>query len=434
VASRRRNTELGLLVMVVVIIGAAYVLTSLGSVQKIPLNIGPFLLMVLGLMLFAHLMVRRLAPDADPILLPVAAMLNGLGYVLITGLNERLAALQATWTAVGVGAFVAVLLVVPRTRAIERYRYTFALLGIGLLLLPLVPHVGREIHGSRIWVSVGPIGFQPGELAKIALAIFFASYLVEKRELLAMRSFRLGPLSLPDPKHLGPVLLAWAASIMIMVAQKDLGSSLLFFTLFIVMLWVATSRPSYLAAGAVMFGVASYASWKAFGHVRSRVSTWIDPWKDPLGDSFQIVKGWFAMANGGLTGTGLGLGNQEHLIFIESDFIFVAVAQELGLFGATLVLSAYLLLVGSGLRVAARSDHAFDKLLAVGLTTLIGVQAFIIVGGIVRVLPLTGVTLPFIAYGGSSLVSSWIMLALLLRLSDENHRRAAEKEAMVAVA
>jgi cell division protein FtsW (lipid II flippase) len=434
VASRRRNTELGLLVMVVVIIGAAYVLTSLGSVQKIPLNIGPFLLMVLGLMLFAHLMVRRLAPDADPILLPVAAMLNGLGYVLITGLNERLAALQATWTAVSVGAFVAVLVVVPRTRAIERYRYTFALLGIGLLLLPLVPHVGREIHGSRIWVSVGPIGFQPGELAKIALAIFFASYLVEKRELLAMRSFRLGPLSLPDPKHLGPVLLAWAASIMIMVAQKDLGSSLLFFTLFIVMLWVATSRPSYLAAGAVMFGVASYASWKAFGHVRSRVSTWIDPWKDPLGDSFQIVKGWFAMANGGLTGTGLGLGNQEHLIFIESDFIFVAVAQELGLFGATLVLSAYLLLVGSGLRVAARSDHAFDKLLAVGLTTLIGVQAFIIVGGIVRVLPLTGVTLPFIAYGGSSLVSSWIMLALLLRLSDENHRRAAEKEAMVAVA
>jgi cell division protein FtsW (lipid II flippase) len=358
VASRRRNTELGLLVMVVVIIGAAYVLTSLGSVQKIPLNIGPFLLMVLGLMLFAHLMVRRLAPDADPILLPVAAMLNGLGYVLITGLNERLAALQATWTAVSVGAFVAVLVVVPRTRAIERYRYTFALLGIGLLLLPLVPHVGREIHGSRIWVSVGPIGFQPGELAKIALAIFFASYLVEKRELLAMRSFRLGPLSLPDPKHLGPVLLAWAASIMIMVAQKDLGSSLLFFTLFIVMLWVATSRPSYLAAGAVMFGVASYASWKAFGHVRSRVSTWIDPWKDPLGDSFQIVKGWFAMANGGLTGTGLGLGNQEHLIFIESDFIFVAVAQELGLFGATLVLSAYLLLVGSGLRVAARSDHA----------------------------------------------------------------------------
>jgi peptidoglycan glycosyltransferase len=199
------------------------------------------------------------------------------------------------------------------------------------------------------------------------------------------------------------------------------------------MLWVATSRPSYLVAGAVMFGIAAYGSWRAFGHVQSRVSTWLDPWKDPLGDSFQIVKGWFAMANGGLTGTGLGLGNQERIVFIESDFIFVAVAQEMGLFGATLVLSAYLILVGSGLRVASRSEHAFDKLLAVGLTTLIGVQAFIIIGGIVRVLPLTGVTLPFIAYGGSSLVSSWIMLALLLRLSDENHRRAAEKQATVSV-
>ena len=428
--SRRRNTELGLLVMVVIIVGAAYVLASLGSEQKIPLNIGPFLLMVLGLMLFAHLAVRRLAPDADPILLPVAALLNGIGYVVITSLDEKLAALQATWTLVGVACFVGVLLVVRRTRTVERYRYTFAVVGIGLLLLPLVPGVGRAIHGSRIWVSLGPIGFQPGELAKISLAIFFASYLVEKRELLAMRSFRLGPLSLPDPKHLGPVLVAWGLSIVVMVAERDLGSSLLFFTLFIVMLWVATSRPSYLAFGAVMFSVAAWVSWKSFGHVQSRVTTWLDPWKDPNGDSFQIVKGWFAMANGGLTGTGLGLGNQQRIPFIESDFIFVAVAQELGLFGATLVLAAYLLLLGSGLRIAARSEHAFDKLLAVGLSTLIGVQAFIIIGGIVRVLPLTGVTLPFIAYGGSSLVSSWIVLALLLRISDESHRRAAEKMAM----
>jgi cell division protein FtsW (lipid II flippase) len=425
--AHRRNTELGLLVMVVVLIGAAYVLSSLGLQETIPLNVGPFLLVLLGLMLFAHLVVRRLAPDADPVLLPVVALLNGIGYVVITSISPHLAGLQATWTAVGVAAFVGVLVVVRRTRTIERYRYTFAFVGIGLLLLPLVPHVGKSINGSRIWVGIGPIGFQPGELAKIALAIFFASYLVEKRELLAMRSFRLGPLSLPDPKHLGPVLLAWAFSIMIMVSQKDLGSSLLFFTLFIVMLWVATSRPSYLAAGAVMFAGAAYLSWRVFDHVKVRVSIWIDPWSQADGKGFQIVKSWFAMANGGLTGTGLGLGNQEHIPFVESDFIFVAVAQELGLFGATLVLTAYLILVGSGLRIAARSEHPFDKLLAVGLTTLLGVQAFIIIGGIVRVLPLTGVTLPFIAYGGSSLVSSWIMLGLLLRLSDENHRRAAEK-------
>jgi peptidoglycan glycosyltransferase len=426
----RRNTELGLLVMVVVIVGASYVLASLGSEQQIPLNIGPFLLMVLGLMLAAHLAVRRLAPDADPILLPLAALLNGIGYVVITSLNERLAALQATWTLVSIAGFVAVLLLVRRTRSVERYRYTFALVGIGLLLLPLVPGVGRAINGSRIWVSIGPVGFQPGELAKISLAIFFASYLVEKRELLAMRSFRLGPLSLPDPKHLGPVLVAWGLSIVVMVAERDLGSSLLFFTLFIVMLWVATSRPSYLAFGAAMFGVAAWVSWRSFGHVQSRVATWLDPWKDPDGDSFQVVRGWFSMANGGLTGTGLGLGNQLRIPYIESDFIFVAVAQELGLFGGTLVLAAYLLLVGSGLRIAARSEHAFDKLLAVGLATLLGVQAFIIIGGIVRVLPLTGVTLPFIAYGGSSLVSSWVLLALLLRISDENHRRAAEKLAV----
>ena len=196
------------------------------------------------------------------------------------------------------------------------------------------------------------------------------------------------------------------------------------------MLWVATARPSYLAFGAVLFGVAAYVSWKSFAHVQSRVTMWLDPWKDPNGDGFQIVKGWFAMANGGLAGTGLGLGNQQRIPFIETDFIFAAVAQELGLFGATLVLVAYLLLVGSGLRIAARAEHAFDKLLAVGLTTLIGVQAFIIIGGVVRLLPLTGVTLPFVSYGGSSLVSNWIVLALLLRISDESQRRAAEKMAM----
>jgi cell division protein FtsW (lipid II flippase) len=413
--------------MVVALIGAAYVVASLGSQEHIPLNVGPFLLMILGLVLFAHLMVRRLAPDADPVLLPVVGLLNGIGYVILTSISPHLAALQATWTAVGVAAFVAVLAVVRRTRSVERYRYTFALGGIALLLLPLVPHVGKSINGSRIWVGVGPVGFQPGEMAKIALAIFFASYLVEKRELLAMRSFRLGPLSFPDPKHLGPVLAAWGFSILIMVFQTDLGSALLFFTMFIVMLWVATSRSSYLVAGAAMFGGAAYLAWRLFDHVKVRVSIWIDPWSQANGKGFQIVKSWFAMANGGLTGTGLGLGNQEHIPFIESDFIFVAVAQELGLFGATLVLASYLILVGSGLRIAAQSDHPFDKLLAVGLTTLVGVQAFIIIAGIVRVLPLTGVTLPFIAYGGSSLVSSWIILAVLLRLSDENHRHAAEQ-------
>jgi len=380
--------------------------------------------------------VRRLAPDADPILLPVAALLNGLGYVMVASLaeangNTKLAGLQSLWTAVGIAAFVTVLFLVRRTRVIERYRYTFALVGIGLLLLPLVPGVGREVNGSRIWVSIGGAGFQPGEIAKIVLAIFFASYLVEKRELLAMRTFRLGPFNLPEPKHLGPVLIAWVASIMIMVVQKDLGSSLLFFTLFVVMLWVATSRPSYLVVGAGLFAVASYLAWRTFDHVRVRVAVWINPWQDPTDKGYQNIKGIFAMADGGLTGTGLGIGNQDRIPYVETDFIFAAIGQELGLFGATLVIVAYILMVGSGLRIAARSDHAFDKLLAVGLSTLLGVQAFIIIGGVVRLLPLTGVTLPFVSYGGSSLVSSWILVALLLRISDETSRRAAEKFELV---
>ena len=236
----RRTTELGLLLLGGLIIGGTYTLASLGRTASLPADIVGFLAVVLGLLLAAHVAVRRLAPEADGLLLPLAGLLNGLGYVFIARTSERLAGLQAAWTAIGLGAFVATLLVVRRVRDLERYRYTFALVGIGLLLLPLVPVIGQEINGARIWVSLGPINFQPGEPAKLMLALFLAAYLVERRELLAVASLRVGPLSLPDPKHLGPLLAAWGISILIMVSQKDLGSSLLFFTLFVVMLWVAT--------------------------------------------------------------------------------------------------------------------------------------------------------------------------------------------------
>jgi peptidoglycan glycosyltransferase len=442
VGPRRRNTELGLLLMAVVIIGAAYVLATFAADKQFPADIGPFLAVVVGLLLAAHLAVRRLAPMADPILLPIAALLNGIGYVVITTtpdpvsphLPEHLAGLQAAWTAAGVGAFIFTLLIVRRLRILSRYRYTFALVGIGLLLLPLVPHLGRSVNGSRIWVNLGPIGFQPGELAKIVLAIFFAAYLVDKRELLAMRTFRLGPFNLPEPKHLGPVLVAWALSVMIMVSQNDLGSSLMFFTLFVVMLWVATSRISYLGVGALLFSVAAWISWKNVAHVRERVQVWLNPWKDPAGTGYQPIKAAFAMANGGLIGTGLGLGNQDSIPYIQTDFVFAAVAQQLGLLGASLVIVAFMLIVGSGLRIAARADQPFEKLLAVGLTTLVGTQSFLIISGVIRLLPLTGLTLPFLSYGGSSLISSWILIALLLRISDESTRRAVERAGMVAVA
>ena len=414
--------------MVVVIIAASYVLASLGSQSRIPANIVPFLVIVLGLLMGAHVAVRRLAPDADPILLPTIALLNGLGYVVIAGLNQRLAAAQATWTAIAIAAFVATLWIVKRPRDLERYRYTFATVGLGLLLLPLVPGIGYDAgSGSRIWVHLGPINFQPGEVAKVALAIFFAAYLADQRELIATSQWRLGPVRLPHPKYLGPVLIAWAVTLLVMFYQKDLGSSLLFFALFVVMLWVATQRASFLVIGGGLFAIGATFAWQAFGHVRTRVDIWLDPWRDAGGTGYQIIQGMFAMASGGITGTGLGLGGETRIPAAENDFVFAVIAQELGLAGGAIVLVAYLLMVGSGLRIAQRTEIAFDKLLATGLTLLLGLQAFIIVAGVTRLLPLTGVALPFISYGGSSLVMNYVLLAILLRISDQTVRRETNR-------
>ena len=432
--TRRRNTELGLMLLVVIITAGAYVLASLGSQARIPANIVPFLVLVLGLLMGAHVAVRRLAPESDPILLPTAALLNGIGYVVIAGLDEKLAAAQATWTAIGVLAFVLTLVVVKRPRMLERYRYTFALGGIVLLLLPLFPVIGRTTNGSRIWVGLGPINFQPGEVAKVVLAIFFAAYLADQRELIATSVWKVGPFRLPDPKYLGPVLVAWAITIVIMVYQKDLGSSLLFFALFMVMLWVATQRTSFLVIGSGLFGGAAYMAWKSFTHVQTRVNIWLDPWRNPTGDGYQIIQSMFAMAFGGITGTGLGLGGDVRIPASENVFIFAVIAEELGLAGGALVLIAYLLMVGAGLRIATRADHAFDKLLATGLTLMLGLQAFIIVAGVLRVLPLTGVTLPFVSYGGSSLVMNYVLLALLLRISDSAERARVPVPQIMAAA
>ncbi len=421
----RRNTELGLILLGAVIIGGAYTLATLGRTASIPADIGPFLGVVLALLLGAHLATRRLAPNADGILLPVVALLNGLGYVLIARLDPDLAGLQALWTAVGVGVFVATLVVVPRIRDVERYRYTFALIGIGLLLLPLVPVIGQTINGARIWVSIGPINFQPGEFAKIALALFFASYLVERRELLAMATWpRFQPV-LPDPKYLGPVLAAWGFSLVVMFAERDLGSSVLIFALFVVMLCVATERLSWLVVGGLLFGAGAYFAWTQFSHVQERVDTWLNPWADAGGAGFQVIQSWYALAWGGVGGTGLGLGRPDEIPVVESDFIFAAVGEELGLLGATIVLFGFMVFLGSGFRIAVRARDPFEKLLAAGLTALLGIQAFIIIGGVIRLLPLTGITLPFMSYGGSSLVANYVLLALLLRVSDDVSRREA---------
>jgi cell division protein FtsW (lipid II flippase) len=418
----RRNTELGLIVLAVIITGGAYILAGLGATSTLPVDIVPFLAIVLGLMLTAHLAMRRFAPDADPILLPLAALLNGLGYVVIAGLNERLAGLQALWTAVGVTAFIATLFFVRRVRDLQRYKYTFLFIGLILLVLPFVPSVGIEQFGARIWVKIGPVNFQPGEATKLVLAIFFAAYLVDRRELLRTGTRRIGPFHVPDPKYLGPIFIVWGISLVIMIAQKDLGTSLLFFALFVVMLWVATERPSWLAVGAVLFVLGAWFAFANFAHVQERVDIWLDPWRDIDGDGYQIAQAAFAMASGGLTGTGLGLSNVG-IPLVESDFIFASVAEQLGLLGASVILTTFLMMIGSGLRIATRTVQPFEKLLATGLTALLGIQAFIIIGGVTRVLPLTGVTLPFVSYGGSSLVANYVLLALLLRISDQNSRR-----------
>jgi len=425
-AKARRHVELSLVVMAGLITAGAYTVASLGQFTEIPARIVPFLITLLAMLLLAHLAVRWFARGADPTILPLAAMLHGIGYVMITRINEKLAGLQTTWSLLAVTGFVLTLVVVQRASNLARYRWTFLALGIGLLLMPLVPGLGSTKGGARIWVSVGPVNFQPGEFAKIALAIFFASYLADNRLLIATATRKVGPLRFPEPRYLLPVAGAWAFAVLVMVAEKDLGSSLLFFTLFVVMLWVSTEKVAYLLVGAVSFAAAAFVSWKLFGHVQLRVSIWLDPWTDRNKSGYQLVQALYGVADGGLLGTGLGRGSPNVVPVAASDFIFTSIGEELGLFGSSAVLIAFMLLVGAGLRIALRTENAFEKLLAVGLTTTLGVQAFIIIGGVLKVIPLTGVTLPFVSYGGSSLLSNYVVLALLIRLSDSTARRLHE--------
>jgi cell division protein FtsW (lipid II flippase) len=427
-ARRRRNTELALGLLAVVIGAGGYLLLLLADGPELPPDLWGSFVAVIGLLVVAHLAVRWLAPRADPTLLPIAALLNGIGYILISRIDadlpgEDLAPAQGLWTALGVGAFVATLLLVRRVNALERYRYTCLFLGVLLLLIPLVPGVGYQINGARLWVRLGPVNFQPGEAAKVLLVVFFAAYLVDKRELLAAGTRRLGGMRLPDPKHLGPLLLAWGLSIVVMVRQKDLGSSLLFFAVFSAMLYMATDRAAYLIAGLGLFASGALVSYHVFSHVQTRVSTWLDPWEVAEGDGFQIVQSLFAFGTGGFAGTGLGLGNPEKIPNAATDFVFSALGEELGLLGTAAVLIAFLLLIGTGFRIAVHASRPFSQLFAAGLTAIVAIQTFLILGGVTRVIPLTGITLPFISYGGSSLVANFVILALLLRISDETAAR-----------
>lgn len=434
---RRRGEELGLGLVALLIVAGGYVLLALSKAPDLPPRLWVFLAAVVGLFVVAHVAVRRLAPRADATLLPLVALLNGIGFVTISRLDlavrpaRRVAPTQAVWTAVGVGALVLTLLLVRRVRTLERYRYTSLFLGVVALLLPLAPVLGYELNGARLWIRLGPLSFQPGEAAKVLLVVFFAAYLVDKRELLASGSRRIGRMMLPDPKHLGPLLVPWAASILILVMQKDLGSSLLFFAVFVAMLYMATDRAGYVAVGLVLLAIASVASYEMFAHVTVRVDTWLNPWPVARGHGYQLVQSLFAFGSGGIAGTGLGLGRPDVIPNASTDFVFSAIGEELGLFGSVAVVVGFMLLVGSAFRIAVQATRPFSKLFAAGLATILGVQVFVILGGVIRVIPLTGVTLPFVSYGGSSLVANFVIVALLLRVSSETavdaEREAAER-------
>jgi cell division protein FtsW (lipid II flippase) len=425
----RRSTELGLMALAWLIVTSFYVLASLGAKGQIPPRLGLFLASIVAISLGMHVAIRRFAPNSSQVLLPIATLLNGIGYVEIARYSSRAAALQSIWFLVSAMGLVATLILVRHTRDLDRYRYLTLLAALGLLLMPLVPHIGISVYGARLWVALGPITFQPVEIAKILLVFFFASYFAANRELLSTPTQRLGRRNIVPLKVLLPILAAWGFSMAILGAENDIGFALLLFALFVSLLWVTTGLKTYVILGGGLFAGGAFVAAQIFTQVHTRVTLWLDPWTACAHfGSCQIAYGWFSMAAGGITGTGLGLGQSGHIFGITSDMIFAAVGEELGFLGIILVLSLFAAFVGEGFRIAQRAHSDYVRLAATGLSALMGFQAFFIMAGVLRILPFTGITLPFMAYGGSSLFANYLIVALLLRISDENgtERRGGE--------
>ncbi len=385
----------------------------------------------------AHLGIRKFAPNADPVILPIATLLNLLGLVMIHRLDlaESAKAIrqgiavpaptfsaQAAWTVLGLSLAIAVLLLLRDHRQLQRYTYTAMVLGIVLLLMPLLPIVGTTVNGARLWLRIGEHSFQPGEFAKLCLAIFFAGFLVLKRDSLAYIRVRRMGLGWPRPRDLGPILVAWAVSVGILVFERDLGTSLLFFGMFIGVLYLATGQRTWLAFGGVFFLFGAITSWALFDHIQVRVEIWLHPFLYADSRGYQLVQSLYGLATGGLFGTGLGDGFPYLVPFAKSDFILASLGEELGFVGLTAMLMLYAILVQRGLRTAMLVKDPFGQLLAAGLAIVLGLQTFIVAGGVTRLVPLTGLTTPFLSAGGSSLVANWIAVGLLLRISDTANR------------
>lgn len=372
----------------------------------------------------AHIGRRFLAPDADPHILPLAALLSTLGIVFIFRLDDQLAFKQAMWLVAGVAAFILVLVFVRDMKMLYKLRLPIGILGV--LILLFTAFLGNEINGARLWVTIGPLGFQPGEFAKILLVIFFAAYLVDIREVLTVSTRRILRLPVPPFKYLAPLLIVWGLSMALMVFMKDLGTSLLFFGALLALLYAATGRAFYVLVGLSLFAIGAGLLYLGFEHVQTRVDIWVNPWNDPQDKGYQIVQSLFALAAGGLFGRGLGEGyltfpsGNARIPYVETDFIFSAIGEELGLVGAVGIILLYLILAYRGFRVATSASDDFRRLLATGLTSIFALQAFLIMGGVTKLIPLTGITLPFVSYGGSSIVANFVLVALLLRISDRS--------------
>jgi cell division protein FtsW (lipid II flippase) len=429
-----RTRELTGLVVAALLAGIALASVTIARDAQVSTSALTWGAMFLGLYLVAHVVVRRTVPYADGALLPLTAVLTAFGLASIYRLDSSDGARQALWVAVGVAVLAATLIWLRHDyRVLESYRYLFGVAAIALLLLPSVPGFGERVNGVRLWVDIGPLQFQPGELAKICLILFLAGYLREKREVLAQ-----GRL-----KDFGPLVVIWGAAMLVIVQTNDLGSALLNFGIFLGMLYVATGRALYVAAGLVLFVAGAAALYNALQHVQDRVTIWLHPWTDERVycalngkpelrqdcASYQLVKSLYSIANGGFGGTGLGEGTfksvdgAQLIPYLRTDFIFSAIAQELGLIGAAGLLLVFMVFIARGMRVALQAQDGFSKLVAAGLTFGFALQTFIIVGGVLRVVPLTGITLPFVSYGGTSIVANFLLLALLLLISNRANER-----------
>ncbi len=430
----RRGTELVLLIFAIALVLLAYVDVGLVMQDAVPTDLVPMGAGFMAIAVAFHIVLRWRAPYADPTLLPIATLLNGLGLVMIhrldlvagKSLGQGAAVRQLMWSAISVAVAVVLLFVIVDHRRLRRYTFTFALAGFCMLMLPLMPLIGSSHYGSRIWIRLGPFSFQPSELAKILVVIFFASYLVQTRDALSLVGKRVLGFPLPRARDLGPIIVAWLASLAVLVFESDLGTSLLFFGVFVAMLYIATERRSWIAIGLGLFLIGCYVAYLLFAHFRVRVDLWLDPFTPGLSD--QLAKGLMGMASGGLTGKGLGGGHPEFTYFANSDFIIASFGEELGLIGLMGIVVLYALFVERGLRTALAARDGFGKLLAAGLAFSMALQCFVVIGGVTRVIPLTGLTTPFLSAGGSSLLANWIIVALLLRISDNARRPVAPIE------